>query len=463
MHSIFESADLWLQAIACQGFTMGRKSSSWSESENASIRQLLETLRRKNRTLDEVVSEIMVWARDQCNKAFIKYQESATPTTCQLPLQDEKLLEMNQLLSCFAVTEIFRIWGEAQSICVFSSDSKTLSRETHGPAFLGKVDAIADFYRIPYDEITFLEPVSRIQPKVKRYPGRDSARAEKLAACSEAVATTEPMPSIAVYRPKTICRIPFLNVGDEFRDGIALFCVCQKTTSAGIPCHHLCQFIFGTGKVFIRNLVWLCHPVFIRGRVMEESSVLVAEPASEVVHHSSRNFGPVSNEKGPSISSRNDPVSNEKNQSISSPSTALRKRKSAALQERMFDTAQHGASSFNALLSAGADFQVHSAATTATIEGVKSSQEHSRIRHCRPGKVCPHASFVFAEGLQASNTIFYIQIQTGSPVSAKRQQQHKSRNSPYAGSRKPPALAAVRSRSQVKIVKDMGQVLLSLF
>jgi hypothetical protein len=366
MHSIFASADLWLQSIACQGFTMGRKSSSWSESENASIRLLLETLSRKNRTLDEVVIEIMVWARDQCNKAFLKYQESATQTTCRLPLQDEKLFEMNQFLSCFAVMEILRILGEAQDICVFSSDSKRVSRETQSPAVLAKVDAIAHFYRIPHDEIFFLEPVSRMQPRVKPYPGRDSARAEKLAACSEAVASTEPMPSIAVYRPKDICRIPFLKVGENFRDGIALFCKCQKTTSAGLPCHHICQFVFGTGKVFIRNLVWLCHPVFIRGRETEEPSVFVAEPASAEVQCSSRN---------------NSPVSNEKDQGIPPPSTAL--------QERRCDRAQRRARSFNG-------FQVHSTASATTSEGVETSQEDSRIRSCRTGKVCPHASFAFA-------------------------------------------------------------------
>ncbi len=74
---------------------------------------------------------------------------------------------------------------------------------------------------------------------------------------------------LAVYTPSHEhgCRI------DAFSDlwtrqqlaEIVLYCSCQKATSRGLPCEHEMHYILTSPSRNMRNVVWLCHPTYLRG------------------------------------------------------------------------------------------------------------------------------------------------------------------------------------------------------
>lgn len=275
MHSIFASADLWLQAIACQGFTMGRKSSAWSESMNSAIRRHIERLDDGTLSLDEVILKIMDWSKGLCEKSFSFYQAPASMSTVK-NINPKHVDVLNKFVSVFAVSEIDKILGESEDICTFQAGN-WVGRDDH-PAYRKKLDFILERYGIEWCEVRFCRPQKRAPSAPTSYP-RESDRAEKLSACSCAVNFHEPSPAVAIYFPaaQSKCKIPFLDDPDMLSDGIVLMCPCQKQNAAGLPCHHICQYVFRSATRYIKNLVWLCNPFFIRGHEIEESLAVVAE------------------------------------------------------------------------------------------------------------------------------------------------------------------------------------------
>ena len=74
---------------------------------------------------------------------------------------------------------------------------------------------------------------------------------------------------VAVYSPcsEAGCKIDYFSEmwKEKKLSEIVLYCSCQEHISRGIPCQHQMQYIMTSESRNMQNVIWLCHPTYIRG------------------------------------------------------------------------------------------------------------------------------------------------------------------------------------------------------
>ena len=159
MEAIYQLAHLWCQRLCCQGFTSGRKSSSWSEAINARIRADVvpkQGFLRNQYLLPAFVEDFDRWVDRLCNVSFIKSKE----TFCECSpcvLQGYQQSWLAQYLSSYAVATILdRALEGFQKFT--SKGGKELQKPGVSEEIRTKVRSICSIYNIDEngDEVNIL-------------------------------------------------------------------------------------------------------------------------------------------------------------------------------------------------------------------------------------------------------------------------------------------------------------------
>jgi hypothetical protein len=262
MQKIYKKAPFWCQRITCMGFTMGAKASSWSEALNSAIRKLVPIFltAKRHYGLDSFVKDIDDWVDRLCERAYTVNQSRPKPPKRSELIPQERS-ELQSVLSNAAVDAIesLALGGGTDERWTFSAERKVELCDV--PVEMqNSVNMICKKYGIELSEFRYFQPRS----KVCSSPSLADPKTwnEMVDAASKRINALN-VPIVAVHFPSSECLIPCLKRCKAH--GFVLFCSCQRQTATGLPCTHQLAWILDRESRSMKNIVWLCHPTFIRG------------------------------------------------------------------------------------------------------------------------------------------------------------------------------------------------------
>jgi hypothetical protein len=268
LEKVYHLAPLWCQRILCSGFTMGRKSSSWSESINASIRRMAPRagFLKNNYGLTKFVPDFDKYVDTHCDRSFaLKSVKTTQPVSTFL---EKDISTIKAYLSPYAVSTILHRANEGYQSYTFKEGS-SLDKETIPAAMRSKVSALCREFGVSEgdDEIRYCKVSSLLAGVACRCTSGAPLSSDKehtdenlLLKASLQVNTSEG-PVVAIYTPAAACNIDLLSSLKE----IVLYCSCQEQTSSGLPCPHQLRWILDVAPRAMQNIIWLCNPTFLRG------------------------------------------------------------------------------------------------------------------------------------------------------------------------------------------------------
>ena len=204
MRYIYQTAPLWCQSIAQQGYTMNCKTSSWAEAEGGAARRAVcREVLRHSRTVDNIIPAIVTWAGEQIYKTADSLSKVPHNRGC---LTESQVMELRRYLYPYAVENIIKHTLEAQQTLNFLDPKLTVPRKNVPPAVLGRVGIIAKYYQITEEEVVYY-----MGKRVARRSDSDGEDVDLLESCANGAASCDP-PLIAIYHPSQgISKIPFFD------------------------------------------------------------------------------------------------------------------------------------------------------------------------------------------------------------------------------------------------------------
>jgi hypothetical protein len=275
MQSIYALARCWCQRVTCQGFNMLRKSSTWSEVSNNSIKSYINhsKLISGEYTLSSFVMDVDRWVHKQCEMAYqdnkIKFNFSSDA------LRDDQLTILQQVLCNGAVSNLLKnvIPRTLKNEYIVESDIVDLN--SCCSTVQDFVQEYINLYGIQTSEVKLfkarssgliLPPVATVQVERAGSEGEIDAVHATLLEATDLANTESVEHVVAVYFPSDgDCKIPFFNKSRALGHGVPFFCTCMKHSASGLPCEHQTSWILQNRRGSIWPLIYLCHPVYVRG------------------------------------------------------------------------------------------------------------------------------------------------------------------------------------------------------
>ena len=273
--NIYRWASLWVQRLACLAFTQQRKSSSWSEAQNSALRKLLDGVPMLS-TLDVYINRIDTWLREQCEKA---YKENLPKEWKVNIFRPKQIAVLRQYISNRAIKMVVD-----RSIRAFHNFTFTgevmIPLQDLSFAVQSAVSYRCKLFDIDLEEMRFYQCQRTDEDSSEECKDSRDPVDEASKAVNKSI-----LPVVAIYFPRTECKIKFLNFPDQFKKGIAFFCPCMETTASGVICAHLLAWVHGRPgeRKFIENIVFLTDPFYIHACNSEEFSA--SEPVSSTAKH----------------------------------------------------------------------------------------------------------------------------------------------------------------------------------
>jgi hypothetical protein len=283
MQHIYSLAHTWCQRIVCSGHNMQRKSSTWSEILNSSIKRYVEVKKFLGGTymLSHFVADVDQWTHNLFEKSYAKSRifldlSSQILSPVHVCLLEQVLCQgaLKKLLSTLLPKAIQKEYCISKcdqhfekSVCKTMKSRLNIFKRTFNVD-----DFEVQFFRVKskvdIDYKTIYQGSLRISRGGEMTEGHDVVNG-CLQEASRLAASTSTGSVLAVYFPTDgACKIPFFNQTRPRGSSIPFFCSCQQQPSSGLPCEHMLAYILQPDMEFPRsvwNIIWLCHPTFIRG------------------------------------------------------------------------------------------------------------------------------------------------------------------------------------------------------
>lgn len=287
MQHIYKLSHTWCQRLVCGGHTMQRKSSTWSEILNSSIKRYVKSRNMLSGTylLSSFVADVDQWVHELFENAYNKNKFTLGKSSHILNEVHVSLLE--QVLCNGALNKLLytllpnAIKGE------YTVSSAALPRDALCRTMNTRVGVFKKLFNIIDPEIKYLN----VKPKYKLWrscdflegassssfaEGGDDKVQNGLDQTSRIASHTLSGSTLAVYFPSAEeCKIPFFSQSRPSGYGIPFFCSCQRQSSSGLPCEHMIAYILLPNEVAPRsmwNIIWLCHPAFLRCHMLASVS-----------------------------------------------------------------------------------------------------------------------------------------------------------------------------------------------
>ncbi len=281
MEKIYRLAPYWCQRICCQGFTMARKSSSWSEAINSMIRRDIvpeRVILRHSFGMLDFIQAFDSWVDQLCNKAYLAYRDNKKSHKVQAArvsnrgvhlFTPEQESQLDRFVTAKALHTIIQNSVIQHHNFTFLRSSE-LSKESVSSEIRERVSALCSCMGIreQSEQIKYLKPNPIC---VQATPIRciDSDFVDPLVAKATLEVNKDCDAVLAVYIPSLEdgCVINSFNSLWEKQVPleIVLYCSCQQGTSRGLPCQHQLQYIILSPSRNMDNIIWLCHPTYLRG------------------------------------------------------------------------------------------------------------------------------------------------------------------------------------------------------
>jgi hypothetical protein len=286
MRHIYSLSHTWCQRLVCSGHTMQRKSSTWSEILNSSIKSYVKTRNMISGTykISQFVTDVDQWVHELFEKSFIKNKIQHEKCSQILNPVHVSILEqvlcnaaLNKLLDTLLPNTIQGEYAVSRSEVLKDSLRKTLKNRV--AVFLKSFDILES-------EIKYFNVKPKNTFKWKSYGPKDRSGGCDLAVADDQVCHYLEIASkiansngggstLAVYFPSgEKCKISFFNQSRPSGYGVPFFCSCQQQSASGLPCEHMLAYILLPNHDIpqnrdiprsVWNIIWLCHPAFLRG------------------------------------------------------------------------------------------------------------------------------------------------------------------------------------------------------
>ena len=299
MQHIYKLSHTWCQRLVCSGHTMRRKSSTWSEILNSSIKRYVKSRNMLSGTylLSSFIADVDQWVYESYEKSFLankigRDKPSQILNQVHVSILQQALCNgaLNKLID-----ELFpnTIQGE------YSVSSAELPKTALCKTMKTRVDVFQQSFKILDSEVKYFHVSPQNKHHVWKSHGTlDDASTydftesdDKVHRCldqASCIANHNSSGSIlAVYYPSDEgCKIPFFNWSRPPGYGIPFFCSCQRQTASGLPCEHMLSYILlpkhGSPRS-VWNIIWLCHPAFIRGHMVASGTSPPALTGGQIV------------------------------------------------------------------------------------------------------------------------------------------------------------------------------------
>jgi hypothetical protein len=275
MQNIYELARCWCQRVTCQGFNMQRRSSTWSEVSNNSIKAYIRhsKLMSGEYTLSSFIMDVDRWVHKQCERAY--HDNQMTFKFKSEILSEHHVVLLQQILCNGALTTLLKEIIPRTMRAEFVVESESVDLSSCCTTARERVQQFMRVYDIELSEVkvfkaTSSEPMLPSVAEMQCWETRSAAEGDlvhaSLVEASDLANKTSVQHFIAVYQPSGgVCKIPFFNEGRPIGNGVPFFCTCMKHSARGLPCEHQISWILQHRPRSIWALVFLCHPVFVRG------------------------------------------------------------------------------------------------------------------------------------------------------------------------------------------------------
>jgi hypothetical protein len=276
MHNIYALARCWCQRVTCQGFNMQRKSSTWSEITNNSIKSRIchAKLMSGKYTLSSFVVDVDGWVHRQCEKAY-QGNKMTFKFKSQI-LREDHVSILQQVLCNGAVSNLLHRVIPRTLQHEFRVESEMSALSSSCSAVQERVQEFMQHYRILDSEVKVFKAMSSeivLSSPATMQTGSEAVSDivhESLLEASDLANKNSVKQVVAVYFPSDgHCKIPFFNENRPLGHGIPFFCTCMKHSASGLPCEHQTSWILANRRGSIWTLIYLCHPVFVRGHQVQ--------------------------------------------------------------------------------------------------------------------------------------------------------------------------------------------------
>ena len=227
-------------------------------------------------TLDVYINRIDTWLREQCEKA---YKENLPKEWKVNIFRPKQIAVLRQYISNRAIKMVVD-----RSIRAFHNFTFTgevmIPLQDLSFAVQSAVSYRCKLFDIDLEEMRFYQCQQIDEDSSEECEDSRDPVDEASKAVNKSI-----LPVVAIYFPRTECKIKFLNFPDQFKKGIAFFCPCMETTASGVICAHLLAWVHGRPgeRKFIENIVFLTDPFYIHACNSEEFSA--SEPVSSTAKH----------------------------------------------------------------------------------------------------------------------------------------------------------------------------------
>lgn len=274
MQNIYSLARCWCQRVTCQGFTMQRKSSTWSEISNNSIRSFISPSKRMNGeySLSSFIMDVDQWIHRQfelsyqANKVTYRFKSDI--------LSDHHVTLLQQVLCNGATSDVLnKVLCSTMKNEFTVHDSEELELTSLCSIFRKRAGEFMKRFDIETSEVKCFKatsmPVALKQPSTGTGPAEDidQEHIDQVHASLQQVSEIASAGGavLAVYFPGDGgCKIPFFNQDRPVGHGVPFFCSCMQHTASGLPCPHMMAWILRKPRS-VWTVIFLSHPAFIRG------------------------------------------------------------------------------------------------------------------------------------------------------------------------------------------------------
>jgi hypothetical protein len=272
MQQIYSLARCFCQRVTCQGFTHHRRSSTWSEISNNSIKNFIKPskLVSGEYTLSSFIMDADRWIHKQCERC---YQANKITYKFKSEMLSEPHVNLLQQVLCNgAVSDLLKKLLPSTMKEEFTvHDSAVLDFAGVCPTFRNRVMKFMLKFNIELHEVRCFKATSVSSAFKPSTAGEcittdsaeeiDQVHENLLEAC--AMANKELAGHVlAVYFPDRDCKIDFFTKDRPFGHGIPLFCSCMRHTASGLPCQHMLSWILRKPRS-VWTIVYKRPPSFI--------------------------------------------------------------------------------------------------------------------------------------------------------------------------------------------------------
>jgi hypothetical protein len=277
MQHIYSLSHTWCQRVVCSGHTMQRKSSTWSEILNSSIKRHVKSRNMLNGTymLSSFVSDVDQWVHELFQKSFLGNKMGLDKSSQILNHTHVSILQ--QVLCNGALNKLIdtlipnTVQGEYSVIAELSKSTLCRTMKTRLSAFQKSfeiLDPEVKFFQVTPKHHLWKCCGKRDDASTREFTQADDKVHSCLDLASKIANRNSLGSTLAVYFPSgEQCKITFFNKSRPPGFGIPFFCSCQGQPSSGLPCEHMLAYILLPNHKIPRsvwNIIWLCHPSFMR-------------------------------------------------------------------------------------------------------------------------------------------------------------------------------------------------------